>query len=49
MMRDTQLSANNEFLEIELSPMIEKLTQLAQENTYISFADENSIDPLEIF
>jgi len=49
LMRDTQLSSNNESVEIELSPMIEKLTQLAQDNTYIAFSDEHSIDPLTIF
>jgi hypothetical protein len=47
-MRNIEFSSNDTDLEIELTPMLEKLTELAKDNTYISLADENSIAPLEI-
>lgn len=49
LMNNTQVNTNDESIEIELTPMLEKLTQLARDNTYIAFGDENGINPYEMF
>jgi len=48
LMKNTEFSTSDEYVEISLTPMVEKLTELAKDNTYISFSDKSSINPYEI-
>jgi len=42
LMKDTEFSTNNEEIELEITPIIKRLNELGQNNTYISYVDENS-------
>ena len=48
LMDNTSFSSSDEDIEIEFTPMIENITQLARDNTYIAFDDGNSFNLQDI-
>ncbi len=43
-LKNTQLSSTNEEVELELTPLLEKLNELWENNTYLSFTDIDSAE-----
>lgn len=48
LMKNTQFNSSHQNIEIELTPMLKKLSELAQDHTYIKFWDESWYDSYEI-
>ena len=48
IMHNTQFNTTDKSIELELTPIVEKLNELAADTTYLSFWDDSSFNPLEI-